>query len=566
MVNLRKHLAWLCSASLWCGAAAWAAEPAAFPISTEANSSFEDVISRIDEMQQLIDRQNSELKRQSQLLDDLQSHSGQIAAIEYAAPASGGTSTVQGSVFAPDGTASGVYGNDGLIFTSKDGHFKSHIGGVIQLDTTGFGTIGSGIAANGSLAATQNSVDFRRLRLRFDGTMYEWIDYVFESDYAFALQNFDQRDAASQNLGLRSFPTGPGGGVQGGNTINVIQPTTIFLVFKDIPVLGNIRVGNQQSWISLEHIESARFLDFMERAPIMDAFNGANNNGYAPGISIFNNTPDKNAGLQLGIYKNTVYDSGYSYNIGNAWTYGGRAIWTPYYDEESKGRYLVHTGFGAEYRTFNQNVGATQGFDNVRVRSRGVLRNAPSTLDPNYADTGNFYATSQAVLNPELAINLGPLLIQAEYTASWFNGAKPAKNVAANLGQVFMQGGYVEGLYFLTGENRTYNRQSGVFGRVVPKENADLKNDRLGAWQVGVRYDWINLNSGHVNGGKSQDLTLGLNWFLNPNVRFQTNYVFAWVNNTASASFPGTVGALNGSRFVGDGIITSFGGRMDFTF
>ncbi len=563
MINFRKHWALLCSASLWCGAAAWADEPAAFPIAPEASRNIEDVTSRINELQQLIEQQNGEIKRQSQLLDNLQSRTGEIAAIEYAVPTSGGTSTVQGSVFAPDGTAAGTFGSDGLTFVSKDGHFKMHAGGVVQLDATGFGAIGSGIANNASQFAAQNSVDFRRLRLRFDGTMYDWIDYVMETDYALSLQNFDQKDPAAQALGLRST----GGGNQGGNTMNVIQPTTIFMTFKDIPILGNIRVGNQQSWLSLEHIESARFLDFMERSTIMDAFNGANNNGYAPGISVFNNTADKNAGLQLGVYKNNVYDSGFTYNIGNAWTYGGRAIWTPFYDEESKGRYLVHTGFGAEYRTLNQNPGANTGGDNVRVRSRGLLRNAPSTLDPNYADTGNFYAVGQTILNPEIAIQMGPLLLQAEYTASWFNGAKTTKT-GTDLGSVFMHGGYAEALYFLTGENRVYNRQSGVFGRVIPHDNANPKNGCWGAWQTGVRYSWLDLGTlsggGIANSNKEQDLTLGMNWFLNPNTRFQFNYVFSWVNNSAIA--PGSPVPLNGSRFVGDGLITSFGTRMDFTF
>ena len=141
MINLRKHLAWLYSASLWCGTAAWAEEPAAFPIAPEVSSNFEEVTSRFNELQQLIEKQNGELKRQSQLLDDLKSHSGQVATIEYAAPASGGTSTVQGSVFAPDGTAAGTFGSDGLTFVSKDGHFKMHAGGVVQLDATGFGAI-----------------------------------------------------------------------------------------------------------------------------------------------------------------------------------------------------------------------------------------------------------------------------------------------------------------------------------------------------------------------------------------------------------------------------------------
>ena len=215
----------------------------------------------------------------------------------------------------------------------------------------------------------------------------------------------------------------------------------------------------------------------------MDAFAGANNNGYTPGISAFNNTPDMRAGAQIGVYKNNVYDSGYTYDIGDAWTYGGRIIATPYYDEESKGRYMVHTGVGAEYRTFNNNVSSITAFDNVRIRSRGVLRNAASTLDPNFADTGNFYATSQTLIDPELAIVYGPWLIQSEYTASWFNGAEPAqKRSNQSLGSVFMQGAYVETLCFLTGENRSYNSQQGVFNRVVPKENW---NRSKGTWAPG---------------------------------------------------------------------------------
>jgi phosphate-selective porin OprO/OprP len=479
-------------------------------------------------------------------------------------PTGGEPSTVQGSVFAADAAGGPSWANDGLTFASPNGEFKTHIGGLAQLDVIGFGDLNNITSIPGG-AGNQESVEFRRLRVRFDGTMYKHIDWVFELDFALALQNLDQQSPAAPVTGLRSFPAGVG--VQGGNTINVIQPTTIFMTFKDIWLLGNVRVGTQQSWFSLEHIESARFLDFMERSPLMDAFAGANNNGYAPGVSAFNNTEDMRAGAQIGVYKNNVYDSGFTYNIGDAWTYGGRLIWSPYYDEESKGRYMVHTGFGTEYRTFNDNVSATTGFDNVRLRSRGDLRNAAATLDPNYADTGNFYATDQVLINPELAVVWGPWLLQGEYTASWMNGARPAKNINTSLGTAFFEGGYLEALYFLTGENRVYNRQLGVFNRVVPKENWSPSKGTWGAWQVGVRYDTLNLNSGaYVNGGNASDLTIGLNWFLNGNTRFQFNYVFTWVNNAPATTFPGTLGALNGARFVGDGTVQSFGARLDYNF
>ena len=329
-----------------------------------------------------------------------------------------------------DKSAIGNWNNDGLTFVSSNGNFKTHIGGLAQLDYVGFPGVASGITGIPGGAGTEQSVEFRRLRLRAEGTMYQNIDWVSEFDFALALQNTDQLAAAAQNLGLRSFPTGVG--QQAGNTINVIQPTTVFITIKDLPIVGNMRIGNQQDWLSLEHIESARFQDFMERSPIMDAFSGANNNGYAPGISFFNTTENKRLALQYGAYKNNVYDSGFTYNIGNAFMYGGRICGTPYYDEESNGRYLIHTAIGSEYRQFNTDVAAGTSFDNVRVRSRGVLRNAASTLDPNFADTGNFYATGQTVLNPEFAMVWGPWLFQAEYSQSWFYGVKPAKTFPRN--------------------------------------------------------------------------------------------------------------------------------------
>lgn len=461
-------------------------------------------------------------------------------------------------------TAFGSYGNDGLFFTSNDGNFKTHYGGVVQMDYIGMGPATDVIAPN--IHALQDSVSLRRLRWRAEGTMYKYIDYVMEFDFALALQNNDPENPANPMNGLQSTIAHGGSGIQSGNTNNVMQPTTIFVTFNDVPCFGHVRVGNQQDWFSMEHIESARFQDFMERSPVMDAFAGPNNNGYTPGVSVFNTTDDKNAGLQLGFYKNNAYDAGYTFDLGNAWTYGGRAIWTPYYDEETKGRYMVHTGLGSEYRTFNESLNPANQGTNIRIRSRGDLRNVSSTLDPNYADTGNFFAQSQIVVDPEIAVQLGPLLLRAEYCANWLQGVRPFQTSAIDMGNVFMYGGYVEGLYFLTGENRDYNRVSGVFNRVIPKNNANFAECKYGAWQVGARYDWLNLNAPGINGGQAQDATFGVNWFLNPNLRFQVNYVLTHVNNAGPSGIVTTNGALVGSKFIGDGYINSVGTRIDWTF
>ena len=95
---------------------------------------------------------------------------------------------------------------------------------------------------------------------------------------------------------------------------------------------------------------------------------------------------------------------------------------------------------------------------------------------------------------------------------------------------MFFQGTYVEALYFLTGESRPYDRRAGLPTRIVPNRNFYWARSPggnpsgWGALQVGARYSFLDLNSAGINGGQLNSLTIGINWFLNPNVKFQFNY------------------------------------------
>ena len=55
----------------------------------------------------------------------------------------------------------------------------------------------------------------------------------------------------------------------------------------------------------------------------------------------------------------------------------------------------------------------------------------------------------------------------------------------------------------------------------------NIHNKKLGAWEVLVRYSTLNLDDADVAGGKENDITLGLNWYLNQHVKFLVNYVYA---------------------------------------
>jgi phosphate-selective porin OprO/OprP len=167
-------------------------------------------------------------------------------------------------------------------------------------------------------------------------------------------------------------------------------------------------------------------------------------------------------------------------------------------------------------------------------------------------DTGELPGNKQFTIAPEFAMVLGPLTIQAEWAGQFLTNANDANGESQ--GTVFYHGGYIEALWFLTGEHREYVRRDGVLGRVVPLHNYHWKKDdcykACGAWEIGVRFSYLDLDSKSVQAGNLYDWTLGLNWYLNPNMKCQLNWI------AEHRDMPGvTPGWING-----------FGARVAYDF
>lgn len=141
-------------------------------------------------------------------------------------------------------------------------------------------------------------------------------------------------------------------------------------------------------------------------------------------------------------------------------------------------------------------------------------------------DTGEIPGSRQYTIGPEFAAVYGPLSIQAEWAGQWLTDAAPNGQPQ---GTVFYHGGYIEALYFLTGEHEPYDKHEGTFGRVIPRSNFSTKAGEgcrgFGAWQVGVRFSYLDLNDKAIQGGDVYDWTVGVNWYLNPNMKIQFNYI-----------------------------------------
>ncbi len=97
---------------------------------------------------------------------------------------------------------------------------------------------------------------------------------------------------------------------------------------------------------------------------------------------------------------------------------------------------------------------------------------------------------------------------------------------------------YAQASYFFTGEHRNYKLGSGSFGRVKPKANFNPAEGNWGAFEVGLRYSYLDLNDEFVRGGKMWDITAGINWYLYPNARISLNYVHSELDDRLHSSDP----------------------------
>lgn len=86
----------------------------------------------------------------------------------------------------------------------------------------------------------------------------------------------------------------------------------------------------------------------------------------------------------------------------------------------------------------------------------------------------------------------------------------------------------------MTGEHRRYSRSSGTFSFVRPQNNFGIGSG-WGAWEVAARYSRLDLDDRNIKGGKLDNITVGLNWHLNPNTRVMWNYVNADRDNIGKA-------------------------------
>lgn len=276
----------------------------------------------------------------------------------------------------------------------------------------------------------------------------------------------------------------------------------VYLGLTDFPV-GKFRVGHFKEPFSLDELTSSKYLTFLERG-LPNAFAPGRNTGFM----LHNTALDDRATWAIGLFRDTD-DTGMNVDDGG-YNITGRITGLPWY--ENKGASLLHVGAAYSYRHPD---------DSLRYRSR------PEThLTDRFVDTGAFASDEVDLLGLEAAWVEGPLSLQGEYVMA-------SPKLLAGSDPDF-RGYYGQASYFLTGEHRQYKTSSAAFDRVKPKKNVGQAGG-FGAWEVKARYSHIDLDSESIAGGELDDISAGVNWYLNPNTRAMWDYIHADTNDRGKA-------------------------------
>lgn len=283
-----------------------------------------------------------------------------------------------------------------------------------------------------------------------------------------------------------------------------IDPTDIYLNYTGIKNL-TLTIGQHKPFESMEDTESDLFTSFMERASFNTAFGFERRLGlsaqYQKGMVL----------AQVGVFSDNVTDL--NADTDNSYSIDGRFALQP---KLLGGQ--AHIGGSAHYHDLND------GAATVRYRARPFTH----TTDLRFVDTKAISAISETNYGLELGWTGGPLHFTAE--SQWMKVNRPGA-----IADPTFNGGYVEaGLFLTKGDTLPYRQAEGAWGRIKPKNGIDKGG--LGALQVNVRYDWLDLNDNGIIGGRQQLAGASLLWVPTDYVRFILDYGHLWLKNAAVAA------------------------------
>jgi phosphate-selective porin OprO/OprP len=240
----------------------------------------------------------------------------------------------------------------------------------------------------------------------------------------------------------------------------------------------------KQPGATLEELSSTKNNDYVSKSSITNTL------GTARRVGLQYNYGDANWGLTGSFFsreltRNREHGNGYAL----------RGYWAPINEQGN----ILH--IGASYLDKDTDA------DVLRLRARPMA----DMVGTRFVDSGNLRASDRSSnIGVEGLWVTGPFKLQAEYMNIDVKRYGSFDDFSGD-------GYYVSGLWNVTGE--TWGYKAGVPTTGLPDDPSK------GMWQLGLRYDTIDLTDGAIVGGEMDSITAGVNWYWRSNFKFMLNYV-----------------------------------------
>lgn len=284
------------------------------------------------------------------------------------------------------------------------------------------------------------------------------------------------------------MPGGFSARVEGDFAASPIEFTDAYLAWDRKGI--NVTAGQHKAFSPLDDMTSDLNTSFMERPSIVTAFGHGRRTGISAGYA------KGDLGINAGIFTDPLLQLN-DVATGSV-SVDSRGYWSP-----KVGKAKLHFAAAYHWRDLND-----FGLATTRYRLRPQIR----ITDTRYIGTPALAITKEQKYGLEAAGVVDRLHVAAE--VHWLNASRTGFDNPSFFG------GYAEVGVFLTKDSRPL--KAGTFGGIKPKK--PVGSGGIGAVQLNLRYDYLDLNSKGVTGGKQDGYLASLIWTPTENFRLMGQY------------------------------------------
>lgn len=380
--------------------------------------------------------------------------------------------------------------SDGFNLASQDGKYKLKIGGYTQADGRFF--------IDDRANALTNQFLFRRIRLDLQGTVAKYFDFRILPDFVLASNgSFQIFDAY---VDVNYFPT------------------------------AKLRVGKFKPPVGLERLQSATSLQFVERGQPTNLVPNRDN-----GVQLFGDLLGGALGYQLGVFDGVPdnVNPTTAFDANDDKDFAGRVFAVPFKDTSIDP--LKGLGFGLA-GSYGRQRGTSSSTELPSFKTFGQATffsysGAVAATSTAAGKSSSFAFGQRERYSPQFFYYWGPVGLLGEYVTSAQavrrDTVDTTNAITSSVAKTLSHDAWQVGVsYVITGESASYKG-------VAPAQPFDPFAGTWGAFEVAARYGQLEVDPDAFSKGfasatgsarRDKEWVLGLNWYLNKNVKFVLDY------------------------------------------